>query len=418
MFNWDIISERVITLFIAVTSIFTFQPTNPAVLPAEHRSAGPTVIKQLVKDADRKVFPDSERAEEIKIIVMPPVKEAAGNLPKDEQDSFEIGITPKENVVTPLPSRADLDTLSDLQKQLESLTQELNRKLAENSPEPNLFTVADINSRIKSSLVNILCTTRSGNTVRSITGSGVVIDSRGVILTNAHVAQVFLIKDYPVANSTNCTIRGGSPAKELYKADLLYIPPSWVEEHKATLSQSNPVGTGENDFAFLLIKDPVSGALPSQFPYLPMLIADAELNVGDNVVVAGYAAGFLNALSIQNELYLVTAISKIFELFTFRTQSLDLISVGGSIVAQRGSSGGAVVNENTELVAVIVTSTEAPNTSERDLRAITLSHINRSLQNERGSSLGALLSGDLLLKSNLFLENEAPRLRQLIINSN
>ena len=35
-------------------------------------------------------------------------------------------------------------------------------------------------------------------TIKAISGSGVIIDSRGVILTNAHLAEYFLLKDYKI----------------------------------------------------------------------------------------------------------------------------------------------------------------------------------------------------------------------------
>src|SRR5581483_7670669 len=70
-----------------------------------------------------------------------------------------------------------------------------------------------VNATLRSSLVNILCTTVGGGLFRPISGSGVIIDTRGVILTNAHVAQFFLLKDYPFKNNIQCVVRTGSPAQ-------------------------------------------------------------------------------------------------------------------------------------------------------------------------------------------------------------
>ena len=66
-----------------------------------------------------------------------------------------------------------------------------------------------VNSAARAALVNILCTSRGS--VRPISGSGVIIDSRGVILTNAHVAQYVLLAENPAIN-LSCVIRTGSPA--------------------------------------------------------------------------------------------------------------------------------------------------------------------------------------------------------------
>src|SRR3989344_252919 len=54
-----------------------------------------------------------------------------------------------------------------------------------------------LNEQVRAAVVNILCITGSGGPLNSISGSGVIIDPRGIILTNAHVAQYFLLKNYP-----------------------------------------------------------------------------------------------------------------------------------------------------------------------------------------------------------------------------
>src|ERR1700733_7735385 len=59
----------------------------------------------------------------------------------------------------------------------------------------------ELNTQTRAALVNIECTTIAGGTFEPISGSGVVIDSDGVILTNAHVAQFFLLRDYGQSNN-------------------------------------------------------------------------------------------------------------------------------------------------------------------------------------------------------------------------
>src|SRR6185436_12542444 len=79
-----------------------------------------------------------------------------------------------------------------------------------------------IDPAVRSALVNILCMPQGGS-LRPISGSGVIIDPRGVILTNAHVAQYVLLSESPQINLT-CSIRTGSPASPRWKAVVLYIP--------------------------------------------------------------------------------------------------------------------------------------------------------------------------------------------------
>lgn len=309
-------------------------------------------------------------------------------------------------------------TIIDLQKKVNNLVIEVNKQISNTVGELQTFSLSDINNDTRKALVNILCLSDTYK-LRSITGSGVFVDPRGVILTNAHIGQYFLLKDYPIPDSVHCVIRSGSPAKPLYKAKLLYLPTSWVNANPTTLVESNPSGTGEHDYAFLLLTEAIDPqtTLPESFPHLQMFIGDGDISVGDTTVIAGYAAGFLGGATVEKELYSVSAVAKIREIFTFGENNLDLVSIGGSIVAQKGSSGGAVVNGSNNLIGIIVTSTEAQNTADRDLRAITISHINRSLIKNRGSSISAFLLGDIASKADQYNSTEALNLRDILIKN-
>ena len=78
-----------------------------------------------------------------------------------------------------------------------------------------------IDAITRPALVNILCRPRGAGPIASpISGSGVIIDPRGVILTNAHVAQYVLLSQSPQIDLV-CTIRALSPARPLWKAEAL-----------------------------------------------------------------------------------------------------------------------------------------------------------------------------------------------------
>ena len=64
------------------------------------------------------------------------------------------------------------------------------------APPPSLIPLEELNTKTRAALVNILCTTKWSGSFSPITGSGIIIDPKGVILTNAHVAQYYLLKDY------------------------------------------------------------------------------------------------------------------------------------------------------------------------------------------------------------------------------
>lgn len=280
----------------------------------------------------------------------------------------------------------------------------------ENPYETPPLPFADINTVTRSALVNIFCTPHGGG-LHPISGSGVIIDPRGVILTNAHVAQYVLLSESAQVN-LDCAIRMGSPASAQYIAQVLYIPSAWISLHASEINNAHPLGTGEHDYALLTITAAANGSpLPPTFPSVSPDTREAIAFVDDDVLVASYPAE-LAAGSVQMSLYPASSVTTIDRLFTFGTGSVDVVSVGGVIEAQSGSSGGAIVNAWGRLVGLITTTSEGTTTSERDLRAITASYINRDLLAQSGGGLSSLLAGDILQKTEDFTAHGAVTLLQ------
>ena len=269
-----------------------------------------------------------------------------------------------------------------------------------------------VNASVRSVLVNILCS--SNGAIRPISGSGVIIDSRGVILTNAHVAQYMLLAASPSIN-LSCTIRTGSPARPAWKADVLYIPEVWVADHAHEINAGQAViGTGEHDYALLYIGSSADGAAsPESLPYLPIDAREAIGFPGDEVLVAGYPAEFLGGIAAENNLHAASSGTTIKRLLTFGSGTVDLLSLGGVIEAQSGSSGGAVVNPWGKLIGLITTTSSGATTAERDLHALSLSYIERDFAAQTGQSLEAFLSGSVLEKTISFNTTQTPGLLEL-----
>lgn len=272
---------------------------------------------------------------------------------------------------------------------------------------------AAVNDAARAALVNILCMPQGGM-MQPISGSGVIIDPRGVILTNAHVAQYVLLSRSPQIN-LSCTIRAGAPALARWSGDVLYIPPVWVEAHAREVSMARPMGTGEHDYALLLIARSLDGSPLPIFPSLPVDTREAIGFQGDQVLVASYPAEFVGAFAAQFNLYPATSITTIGQLLTFVAKTVDLFSLGGIVEAQSGSSGGAVVNAWGHLVGLISTTSEGDTTATRDLRAITLSYINRDLAVQTQFDISTILGGDIFAEALDFNTNVAPHLIELYI---
>lgn len=240
---------------------------------------------------------------------------------------------------------------------------------------------------LRSALVNILCIAPASSAIHSISASGVIIDPSGYILTNAHVAQYFLLTDQGVS----CSIRTGDPARASYSAKLAYIPSEWIRDNATVFLQAAPSGTGERDFALLAItssvtSDPLPSALPSA------TLSYAATLAGTPVVVASYGAQFLEFAQIEAALSPTVVFGSIQKIFTFHTNTADVLTVSGSAASQEGSSGGGIVSGSSMLEGLITTSTVMGSTATRSLSAITGSYIRREYAAETHSTLDLLLA--------------------------
>ena len=346
--------------------------------------------------------------------ITPPVQSVSGN-------SAVSTTTPREDVSKPPVKSAPIVQVSE--PELPSLPASENATTSDSfsvTRIPNPYPVPPqtfdiINTETRMALVNILCAPRSGS-LRPMSASGIIIDPRGVILTNAHVAQYFLLASDSIVD-LSCVIRAGSPAYPTWNAEILFVPPSWVKAHAGDIKQARPVGTGEFDYALLRVTGNVNGQpMIAGLPFVPADTREAIAFTDDDVLVASYPAEFIGGIATQLNLYPVSSVTTIKKMLTFDNKTVDVISLGGVIGAQSGSSGGAVVNAWGHLVGIVSTTSEGPTTAERDLHAITLSYINRSIASESGLDLQSILSGDIAGEANDFNANAAPALRQLLIN--
>jgi len=268
-----------------------------------------------------------------------------------------------------------------------------------------------INLNARAALVNIFCTPHGGS-LSPISGSGVVIDPRGIILTNAHVAQYVLLSESSRVNLT-CSARTGAPAAPSYQVSVLYLPEAWVDDHAKDIVTLHPTGTGEHDWALLRASGPLpSGTVPfpTLFPYISFDTRAGIAFMDDQVLAAAYPAEFVGGIIAQMGLYPVSSISKIDQLLTFSSSTIDLISIGSVVEAQSGSSGGPVVNQWGKLVGIITTTSEGATTGQRNLRAITLNYIDRDTTDQTGLTLSQFLQRDPLEEQYWFDTTTAPRL--------
>ena len=251
-----------------------------------------------------------------------------------------------------------------------------------------------INSALKDATVNLYCRLKAGKKIFSSSGSGVYLNDRGVILTNAHVAQYWLLQGEKGRVTGWCAVRPGSPAEEMYTAEVLYFPPSWLEENAPRLAESTQRGTGENDFALLYITGlyDKKAVMPARFPALPF--GTGTYAPGTKVNIAGYPTETLDFKQVRNKLSSVVAQSEIIETRGFdEFQTVDILTLAGAGVAQSGVSGGLVADETNKVIGIINAKSVSRDTPVA--RGLSIDYIDRQLRAQTGLSLSSIVTGDL-----------------------
>jgi S1-C subfamily serine protease len=257
---------------------------------------------------------------------------------------------------------------------------------------PNIGFAASL---LEEATVNLYCRIKVAGRTYSATGSGVLVHQTGVILTNAHVGQYFLLGSSSSRTKTECTVRGGSPANDKYDATLLYLSPSWARETVEETTKKQPgKGTGESDFALLRI---VATGTRSSQAFFPAVALDmfTTLEDGDEVVAAGYPAEDLNFRQVLRNLAYRAASSTLTAINSFQRPYQDVLTLAPSMMSVSGVSGGPIALPDDKLIGIAVTVSKGTE-SERSLRGITLSYIDRALRSETGLWLQTYISNPFL----------------------
>lgn len=233
----------------------------------------------------------------------------------------------------------------------------------------------------QNAVVNIICTSVNNNLIKVTTGTGVIVKQQGLILTNSHVAQDFLFKDISKPPYIDCTIQQGRLIKSLYKADVLYMSYNWAQDNRGIFYNDAPKGTGAHDYALLGITKSALAKQdkPDVFPFIPIKSTYSD-PTGSSVTAIGYPAETARD-SIRTGVPLKTAATRIRGVYTLDGSTIDILETDPNPVAERGSSGGAIINTDHNLVGLIV-AVKNDTTSSTVIEAISTPYIVRKLQGD------------------------------------
>lgn len=277
---------------------------------------------------------------------------------------------------------------------------------------PETPLVDSVDSSIENVSVNIQCTRKIGNVTSLTTGSGVIISSSGVVLTNAHVAQYFLLKE----SGYNCSMRRENIPLYGFVAKPLYISEKWIENNHQQLKSSVPTGTGKYDYALLHITGNTNPTIPlPKFPSLSLNTTNEFLKIGDKVTVSGYPGLISYSLEIAKNASLQKEVVTIKDIYTLGNNTVDVVSSSDTSLAQRGASGGGAFKNN-QLAGIIVSTKDGSNSGKFAVNILTLDYINREIRNETGKNISSFVSGDLS-QASIDFETDAQHLTLLLMRN-
>ncbi|HZS43268.1 MAG TPA: trypsin-like peptidase domain-containing protein [Candidatus Paceibacterota bacterium] len=375
---------------LATTSFSTYAPLVPTAVSVNASSTRPSNTSTSTKKEK-----------------LPTLAIQVPAFPKISVPKTESPIAPKIPVIqTPAPNPVPVIPNIPIQPASSSFPSQVPATPPQTPPAN-----ASLDEKARAAIVNIYCTSQSGNLIEILTGSGVIIDPKGIILTNAHVADHLLLDDYFQDPNKQCVIRRGSPAVAQYKASLVHISEEWLRQYGANINNANqPQETGAGDYALVAVTAGINGgSVPGSFPYLSLDTSINSLSPNTSILGVGYPASSFSGTTVMKNLPIQTALMNVIDAYTFTgTNSKDLIRTTASSLAERGASGGGILNQAGQMIALIATTVpDNSNTSEQDIQAITLNYINVDLKTHTGYTLSSFLNRDIATLVNNFKNSES-----------
>lgn len=273
-----------------------------------------------------------------------------------------------------------------------SSTKTISKKipLAESLKQTSAPLISKQKVRPEDSIVNIFCSQKIlvngkvSNKRRTITGSGVLIHRDGTVLTNAHVGEFpFIAEKNP---NVVCLARYGNPAKGALSVKVSYISPEWIKGYGKHINTEGAPQTGKSDFALLKIGLSTFGT--GENPTLSPISVQKDLpSVNETIYSVSYPADILGVKGVNASLPLQKEKLSVNRYYSVGTVGNDVLETTPSEAGQRGSSGGAIINSQNQLIGTITTIANSTNSAKKLIRAMTIAHTDAELSRFSGTSL-------------------------------
>ena len=240
-------------------------------------------------------------------------------------------------------------------------------------------------------LVNIRCENRTNNTIKVITGSGVIISSSGLILTAAHVAAPVYSEQN--GGKYNCYARIKNPATGNYPVKVVFINPEWVSKYYSEFDKTYSE-TGENDIAILQIdnsNEKLSNTEITNLNNTAHAILSTNIpNLNDSIEIKSYPADLYGKSGVFTVLPRKSESNSINGLFNFSggiDSPFDLIETKPSSLGQPGASGGGIFNNQGQLIGIISNMVSSDVLFKSKIRALSIKYIDNEIKKNLGKSV-------------------------------
>ena len=243
------------------------------------------------------------------------------------------------------------------------------------------------------SVVNIRCENKISNTLKVVTGSGVLISSSGLILTAAHVAAPVYAKQMG-NNSYACVARIKNPATGSYPLKVVFIDPTWVSKYYSMFDKTYSE-TGENDLALLQIDSgsstKISGNDTTKLNSASYAILNStSVDVDNPISIKAYPSDIYGKFGVFASLPRQSETNSIEGLFNFNSSAsahYDLLETNPSSLGQSGASGGGIFNDQGQLIGIISNMVSSDILLQNKIRALSISYIDKQVKSGLGVSI-------------------------------
>ncbi|MBI4132291.1 MAG: trypsin-like peptidase domain-containing protein [Candidatus Sungbacteria bacterium] len=231
-------------------------------------------------------------------------------------------------------------------------------------PSPSL-TNQQFYERYAGAVVQVFCRTQR----EIFAASGVIVNERGLVLTNAHVAEIVR-----ASGAENCRARHENPASEFAKLEIVFIADTSLKIADTAVSQ--------RDVAFLRLIEPTES-----FRFAPIAVGFVERGI--TLLTLGYPSEFLESISTTQHSNLVFSSLRVDDYVDVdgNAATAEAYDSKGGIALQQGSSGTALFTPSGEVVGLIFATTKGATTADREGIALTTPYIDKIMRLEAGEGL-------------------------------